>query len=270
MGSVQNELPLSLGALIAAARAPRAGKDRADLVDICLDLAVLDVRKFESALLKKIDTLEQENAELKEERDRARSHFDLMSEKHDSLSKREKRVRKREVAVEKREEECKVRENRMKRLNPGSESMSEVVALANSILEYMVKCEELVGNSEAALRAREGLNETSSIIDLARALPNHMAEVEQAFDQIIENYRRETDASSSTNEQHSKSGNAIVASRIREKKALREKAELLQSLSTVHKLTTKMASEGKIANNPEMAMVAQVLENTAKRFQEEG
>jgi len=162
---------------------------------------------------------------------------------------------------------------------PRSSGNKETADATVAILEYMVKCEEMLGQPVGAATARRGLTEKSKLHRVLRAMPPHLEELMKAFEETIVHYQSQlrslTEASkrseSKTQEANrtnnsNNSGNA--AARIREKKAQREKKELIQTIVTLHNLCTKLRSSEEYRPVPEIETMGQVTEMARARFSE--
>ncbi|GBG29844.1 Hypothetical Protein FCC1311_060642 [Hondaea fermentalgiana] len=249
--------PESLTRLVNALRAPELEAHR-ELFEDLFELAVLDVRKFESAVLSESENLRRENAELRRERDEAQAQLLALTDRQTRVGKREKRVRALERKLDAEARRLQATETRLKRsasrvLPPNPDDSG---ALRSSLFAYMRDCEGLVGKPQDAVQVRTGLNESTNSHTVQGALKRHFQGVEAAFNQLIRSYQDEIAAMSDNTARPS--NGASAAARMRERKAQREKDTLLQAMQTINSLAEGLVQHPDLQANTEVEMIRRI------------
>lgn len=261
------QAPSSLNRLVNALRAPELESHR-ELLEDLFELAILDVRKFESDILEENQALKRQLAELQDERRGVKEQLRAVATRQIRVGKREARVQKEEAKLRSLKKSLEAREANMKRSSsrviPPLPQTDELDQIRSGAIHYMMDCENLLGNPRTAIRARTGVNESSSTEKLQSAMTQHFMAIEDAFDKLIRNYRdqlktmvAEKNAAESKESENGsvRSSNMAAASRIRERKALREKDILLQAMKTVENIAKGLAQDPAFQGRAELDMI---------------
>jgi hypothetical protein len=232
-----------------------------------LDNTILEVRKHESALLARVAELERDNAALREARARTLGALESLERRRVEVARQEGllQARHRELAASAaplaRSAARDARKASGPALQPGTRVGAATAGKApvlpsTALLEYMVRCEEILGVPEGAVRARAGLNETSSPESLQAVLPAHLEELERSYTREVSALKAELLHLG----ERSESKSAGAAAKMREKKLAREKQQLLQALVTVSNLVSKLLSKTDSPLDDELTTMAKVLD----------
>mmetsp|Transcript_18070 Transcript_18070/g.29305 ORF Transcript_18070/g.29305 Transcript_18070/m.29305 type:complete len:276 (-) Transcript_18070:216-1043(-) len=218
--------------------------ERRELFKDILDNVILDVRQHEDQLLRRNQELEAENFKLEQVRERAEKLATKYQTKRVHLDRKEKKLEVLQRTLEKREKTLTRRERQH-----GFGSQAPEDPCSDAVLEYMTKCEELVNQPRGAINARRGLTENSPLEEIKSIMPKHMEEIEKSFDSILQGFHGEisrliSQVENSGRAESKMSSNGLAASRIREKKANREKKELLQAMISMENLASKVLASG--------------------------
>mmetsp|Transcript_361 Transcript_361/g.1014 ORF Transcript_361/g.1014 Transcript_361/m.1014 type:complete len:284 (+) Transcript_361:62-913(+) len=258
----------SAGIVDATKGAPGTGTLLRDI----LDSVVLDVRRHEATLLKRVDALERELANAREAKARADHKAAGVERRRVNLMRRESSLRDKAKALAARGEALAKREEKAGAVAPAQLRKRLEARFATTMLDYMVRCEELLERPTGCVAARDGLTEESALQQFKAAAPRHLRELDKALERLMTRYREEGMARASR-EQEGKSGGeeskvatATAAARVRERKAQREKKELIQTLVTVHNLCCKVRDREGSSMPPEIQALFQIVDHARNRF----
>lgn len=256
-----------------------------------LSNVILDVRQSEAALLSETARLRLENRTLQASKDRAVGILASVSAREGKVGRREAATQARGRALDAREERLAARERLHKKATSVTVKDSVVERrCVSAVLNYMVRCEELLGQPEGAAAARDGLSERSAVHDVELAIPQHLEEIQSAFENKITTLqaelrlvtdRLEAAELKAARDRHqqavlvapavaeaSASANGAAAARVRERKAKREAKELQQAMATIEGLNAQARSKSRVAAlaGSELDMIATIIEATKARI----